>query len=1025
MKGKGLIRFFLALMVIVTLYQFLLVVPANWVENDAEEYAEQVASSLEGEDAEEARKAARVKYLDSMNSEVAFRIPLIKNFTYQELKRNQLALGLDLKGGMSMVLQVDLREFIETLANNSTDETFDTALKNAVAAQTEANDDLITLFADEWSEIKGDKKLSSIFSASQQMREEVNVESTDAEVIRVLRSKADETVQLTFNMLKERIDKFGVSQPNISLDEGRDMILIELPGVDNPARARSLVESAAKLEFWHALRNVDQNSIVLLRLQEADNELKRLEGDTTETEVRIDTTYALNEDGTPNTDVIERIDTIELDANQVAGPLFSILAPNPPSAQLPLEDQSPIIGYAERNNMERINEMLEREEVKRIMPSNIKLLWGYKPIEDQATGRATKTYALYAINTKNRTTAPIEGDRVVSARQDFDPQANEVQVTLRFDNRGGQVWGQMTTEAAQDSKRPIAIVLDDRVASAPRVLGPITGGNTSISGNFSVAEATDLANVLQIGKLPAKPVIVQEAIVGPTLGADNISRSINSLMIGFVIVLLFMIAYYARGGVVSIIALLANLFFVFGALASIGTVLTLPGIAGIVLTIGMAVDANVIIYERIREELREGKSMLLAIRDGFQNSYSAIIDANVTTILTAIILFYFGLGPIKGFATVLIVGVISSVFSAVLVGRLMIDWWTNDRGNNMSFSMGWSENVFSNLNIDWLGKRKITYVISGVVILAGIVSMFTRGFDLGVDFKGGYTYTVEFDQDMEASTLRNALTAKFDNSEPVVKAFDADNTYSITTDYLVNETGTEAQERVLTALYEGVNEVTSANIALEDFRDPDGSGTHVIQEQKVGATIADDIVTSSYYATIFSLIMIALYIFIRFRRIPFSVGAIVALFHDVLVTLSVFTLLHGILPFNMEIDQTFIAALLTVVGYSINDTVVVFDRIREYMGTYVGRSKEEIINMAVNSTISRTIITSLTTLFVVAILLFFGGSSIKGFAFALFVGIIVGTYSSVFVATPVVNDMTEDLQAKTTEKTKRFSKAVR
>ncbi|MDX1406831.1 MAG: protein translocase subunit SecD, partial [Saprospiraceae bacterium] len=620
---------------------------------------------------------------------------------------------------------------------------------------------------------------------------------------------------------------------------------------------------------------------------------------------------------------------------------------------------------------------------------------------------------------------PLEGDLVVSASSDPNPTTGEVEVTLSMNNLGAKIWADMTTKAAQDNEREIAIALDDEVVSAPGVREPITQGRSSISGGFTVQEGKDLANILEIGKLPAKTQIIQESLVGPSLGHENIQKSLRSLLIGLALVLLFMVFYYGTAGIVSIIALFANLFFIFGGLASFGTVLTIPGIAGIVLTIGMAVDANVIIYERVREELRDGKSLRLAIEDGFRQSYSAIIDANVTTILVAIILAYFGLGPIKGFAVVLIIGVLSSLFTAVLLGRLMIDTWTRKEGRTMSFWTAPTRNVLANLNIDWLSKRRIGYLVSGLIIAAGIVSFATRGFELGVDFKGGYSYNIEFERtkDIDVDGLRSTLTDVFE-SVPVVKAVDSENTFNVTTSYLINETDDTAPDRVLQTLYEGIVSYTGVDIDAEEFKKTDGRGTHVTSSSRVGPTIADDIKKSSVEATIFALLFIFIYIFIRFSKWQYSLGAVAALFHDTLIVLGVFSLLHGVLPFSLEIDQAFIAALLTVIGYSINDTVVVFDRIREFTGLYSGKGKKEVINMAINSTVSRTIITSLTTLFVVSILLMFGGSSIKGFAFALVIGILVGTYSSIFVATPVMSDLTGDIHPKDTKKARSFSKAA-
>ena len=622
---------------------------------------------------------------------------------------------------------------------------------------------------------------------------------------------------------------------------------------------------------------------------------------------------------------------------------------------------------------------------------------------------------LYGVKVPFGGEAPLTGENVESAASSPNPQSGEMEVTLVMDTKGASKWANITEIAANNGNREIAIVLDNEVASAPRVNEAITGGRSSISGNFSIQEAKDLASILQVGKLPATVEIIQDNVIGPSLGEENIARSVKALLIGFALVLLFMIAYYSTGGVVSILSLLLNLFFIFGVLAQFGTVLTLPGIAGIVLTIGMAVDANVIIYERIREELNLGKSVKNAISDGFANSYSAIIDANVTTFLTAMVLAYFGLGPIKGFAVVLMVGVVSSIFTAVLVGRLMIEQWMKG-GRSMSFASGFSKNAFTGLTIDWLGKRKRAYIFSAVIILGGIASMAVRGFDLGIDFKGGYAYNVEFAKEVNADDIREALTASFGDA-PVVKAVDTRNTYNIVTSYLIESTEDNAEEKVMEALHKGI--ATLDQVSLEDFRDIEATGnTHIVSSSKVGPTIADDIAKSSYKAGLFALAIIFLYLLLRFSKWEFSVGAISALFHDVLVTLGIFSIGWGLFPWSMEIDQAFIAAILTVIGYSINDTVVVFDRIREYTNTYTGKSKEEVINLAINSTVSRTVITSLTTLFVVLILFIFGGGSIKGFSFALLIGVLVGTYSSIFVATPILSDLLKNksLSAKTAKK---------
>ena len=1022
MQGKGIVKFFLVVMTLVTLLQYLYILPTQKVEKAADAYANSVANPEDGTEARTAFKAARTAFLDSMSTEEVFKIPLLKSFTYQELKSRQLAFGLDLKGGMSVVLQVDLRDLIRALANDSKDPTFLEALEKASQAQRSAQSDYVTLFVDAFRGLaNGEKRLAPIFARNEALRDEINFETSDGEVERIIRTQANETVERTFNLLKERIDKLGVTQPNVSLDASRDLIIVELPGIDNPERARTILQAAAKLEFWNVYRISDAG--VQQAFISANDKLSRTLGTEEDIEpeiLRIDTTYATDSLGNQLAE-IARLDTIYNTINVNRGPLFDLFTLNT-TGQAGLA----VMGSAEKNKRNRIDTLLSRPEIKSLFPRDMKLLWGQDPIKDFETGELTNLYELYAIRLERGTDkAPLSGEVVTDARETPDPQTNQVAVSLNMNNQGAKIWGQMTTKAAQDNNREVAVVLDDEVVSAPRVINPITAGSTQITGNFTLQEAKDLSNILKIGQLPAETKIIQEALVGPSLGQENINKSRMALIVGFLSLLVFMVLYYGGGGVVAIIALFLNMFFIFGALASYGTVLTLPGIAGIILTIGMAVDANVIIFERIREELREGKSLLMAVADGFQHSYSAIIDANVTTILTAIVLAWFGIGPIRGFAVVLIIGVLASLFTAVLVGRMTIEWWTKP-GRNLAFHTPLFKDAFANLKIDWLSKRKIAYVISGAILILGIGSFFMRGFELGVDFKGGYSYNVTFDsnQEVDIANLRSSLTDAFEGSTPIVKAVDTENTFNVVTDYLVDDESDEASENVMAKLYEGVNAAVGGNIAADEFKDADGKGTHVTSFSKVGPTIADDIKSSAYKATIFALLLIFLYIFIRFSKWQYSLGAVAALFHDTLIVLSVFSLFHGILPFSLEIDQTFIAAILTVIGYSINDTVVVFDRIREFFNLYTKKSKEEVINMAINSTVSRTVITSLTTLFVVAVLFFFGGTSIKGFAFALLLGIIVGTYSSIFVATPIMSDFTKDLQPKERKKKASFSKAA-
>jgi len=1022
MQGKGIIKLFFWLLLVVTVLQFFFMYPTRKAERAAEEYAEQVASKYSGvEEASDAKKTARLAYLDSISSEKIFSIPFFKDFTYDELKNRQLAYGLDLKGGMSAVLQVDLKDLLINLSNSSRDENFRAALEEADQAQENSQSDYISLFSKAYNNIGTDKKLSTIFMRNPGLRDEINANTTDGEVARILREKADETVNLTFMRLKQRIDKLGVTQPNVSLDASRDLITVEMPGIENPERARKMLVSAAKLEFWNTYRLSDNNGAVANAITQIDKKLKELDGGVEEVVAEFDTTWTqtLDDLGNPTGDSTFVTVPKQLDPFAQAGPLLSLLQMQP-------RYSDNVLGMAEKNKKSAIDEMLARPEVQGMLPSDLKLLWSNKAVSLQGIEEESDIddmYQLYMIKMDpGKERAPLTGDVIVDASQGPNPNG-QIAVNLRMDANGTRTWGEMTTAAAQNGAREIAIVLDDEVVSAPRVNSAITGGSSEITGSFSVQEASDLASILEVGKLPAKTTIVQESNVGPSLGKKNINSSMMALGIGFSMLLLFMILYYGGAGIVAIIALLLNLFFIFGALASFGTVLTLPGIAGIILTIGMAVDANVIIFERVREELRAGKSTLAAIADGFKNSYSAIIDANVTTILVAMILAYFGMGPIKGFAVVLIIGVLCSLFTAVLLGKMVIDWWTG-RGNDLSFWTPPFKNTMANLNIDWIGKRKYAYMFSSFIILAGLVSMFARGFDFGVDFKGGYSYDVVFadDVNVESETLRNGL-ANYFGSAPVVKSVDTKNTYNIVTDYRINETGENVANEVASKLYEGVAALTGIKTPLERFVLTDSQGTHIARSSKIGPTIADDIKKSSIYAGIFALLLIFLYIFIRFNRWQFSLGAVAALFHDSLVVLGLFSLLHNIVPFALEVDQAFIAAILTVIAYSINDTVVVFDRIREYLGIYSNKSTDEVLNLAINSTVSRTVITSVTTLVVVLTLFIFGGGSIKGFAFALIIGILVGTYSSIFVATPIVRDLSKDLKPKVTAKKSSFSRA--
>jgi SecD/SecF fusion protein len=998
MQGKGFIKFFLVAFAVVSVIQLLFMFPTWNVERKAENFA--ASNCADG--SATCLRLQKAAYLDSISSETIFRIPLLKSYTYQELKGSQLGFGLDLKGGMSVLLQVDLRDFLRAMAGSldTENKTLEDAITRANELQKNAQTDYITLFAQAWKEKSGGAALATLFKRNESLKNEVNASTSDAQVVALLRREADLTVGRTYEMLKKRIDKLGVVGPTVSLDKGRDIILVELPGIENPQRAREFLQSAAKLEFWNVYRVTD--GAMGTAFAAANDKLKKLgSGETTAPTIKIDSSQ-VDSAGNKIMDTIEvaetnPTDTSKVDPTSTTGPLFDIFTPNNGTRG------AAVMGLAEKNKQDDVMQMLNRPEVRSLFPNDVMFLWSRKPAKDDKGVEMTNTYELYAIKKEpGKNTAPLEGDRVTDASASPNPTTGELSISLRMDGEGARTWGIMTGKAANDGNREIAIVLDSDVVSAPMVQNPILTGSSEITGNFSLEEANDIASILEIGKLPAGTKIIQESLVGPSLGEENINTSMLALFGGFLLVLAFMIFYYGGGGIISIIVLFLNVVFLLGTVSSIGTVLTLPGIAGIVLTIGMAVDANVIIYERIREELREGKSLQVAIREGYRHSYSAIIDGNLTTLLTAFILAIFGLGPIKGFAVILIWGLIFTFFTAVLVSRLIIEWWVG-KGKNITFWTEPTKNSLANLNVDWMGKRKMFYGVSLAITLLGIVSFFTRGFDLGVDFKGGYSYNVTFSQPTEAQAIRQALAGPLE-SEPVVKAVDTENTFNILTEYRVNDEGDKVQDEVTAKLLEGLGSLAGGATA-EEFKNPDSKGTHIISSSKVGPTVADDLRNSAWKAVIFGLLVIFLYILVRFSKWQYSLGAVIATFHDAFVVISLFSLLHGLLPFPMEIDQAFIAAILTIIGYSVNDTVIVYDRIREYTTKFPEMSTYDLINKAINKTMSRTLLTSMTTLFTVLILWIFGSGSIKGFAFALVVGIVVGTYSSIFIASPVMADL--------------------
>jgi SecD/SecF fusion protein len=1037
MQARGLIITFVTALIMVCAYQLLFTFSANRVEAAAEAYAK---AKVLGENKEmvvpsglnptaqaafidsvsrELRFTKNV-YLDSVSNETALNLGFAK-FNYNEVKSKQISLGLDLQGGMSVVLQVSLEDLIKSMANNSQDPTFLKALENAKKRQSESQDNFVAIFGEEFKKLDSGAKLAAIF-ATPENKDKINFNSTNEQVLAVLKQESAGAVERTFNIIRSRIDEFGVTQPNINLQETTGRIIVELPGVDNAERARNLLQATAQLEFWETWDNqevfnyfVSANDVLVTVLSTETTEstdtnavvttdstivagsdsLSLTETTTTDTSLAATDTSDLNNLLSDSKEGVK--DSLTSDAEiEKKFPLFSngsILMPatgQDENGQFTVM-QGPVVGYAFAQNRSKINDYLALEKVRAVFPKNIKFAWGSSPV-----GTSGNIYALYALKTKpNDDKAALEGDAIVDARQDFDSNGKP-DVDMTMNSEGAKIWRRLTKENIGKS---VAVVLDNVVYTAPTVQGEIGGGRSQITGNFTVKEAKDLANIIKAGKLPAPAQIVEEEVVGPSLGKESIRAGLFSLALGFGIVVLFMIFYYTSGGVLANLSLFLNMFLIMGVLASFQASLTLPGMAGIVLTIGMAVDANVIIFERIREELSKGKSLRLAVSDGFSNSYSAIIDSNVTSLITGLILLVIGLGPVKGFATVFVIGLFTSFITAVLVSRIFFEWYLSKKERNVSFGTNFSNNLFSNFNFKFVEKRKIAYVISGTLTLVGIASIATRGFDLGVDFEGGRTYVIRFDKEVSANELTASLTKEFGKA-PLVRTYGGGNQVKITTAYRISETDMAIDSIVETKVYNGVKSFYNNAPDIDDFK-----ANYRLSSMKVGPTIADDIKSSSLLASLLSLLGIFIYLAIRFRRWEFGVGAIVATVHDVFMIFTLFSLLKGLLPFSTEIDQALIAAVLTIIGYSVNDTVIVFDRVREFLNLHPTKSLTENVNGALNTTLSRTTMTSFTTLLVVLVLFIFGGEAIRGFSFALLVGIVVGTYSSIFIASPIVVDL--------------------
>jgi len=975
MKNKNTIILLTVVVTALCLYYLSITFFSRGIQSDAIEYAKDSSGIVD-----QPKKQA---YLDSIWMEPVLNI-FGAEFTYKDIKEIELNLGLDLQGGMHVTLEVSPVEIIKGLSANSQNADFLQAIELARQRQVNSQATFTTLFEEAYNEVSDNGQLSRIF-ANAANRGRVSFESTNAEVMEMINEEVELSIDRAFQILRTRVDRFGTSQPNIQRLQGTGRIQIELPGVDNPARVRKLLSGVAKLEFWEVHEPQEIGQV----LSGINSELLKIENAEKEAMASANSQSTESEAGNSLEVQLAQTDSTATDSTS--------LETSGVSSFIALQQQGPTFGfYYNLADTSKINRALSNERIQRLIPANLDFKWGVKPEEN------TELLQLFPIRIARGGEAPLTGEVITDARQSLDDRARPA-VSMNMNAIGAKKWKNIT---GQNINRRIAVVLDNYVYSAPNVNQEIPNGSSIISGDFSVEEAQDLANILKAGSLPAPTRIVEEAVVGPTLGIEAQKQGVTSILAGLVIVVLFMIAYYAKGGVVANVALLFNIFFILGILANLNAALTLPGIAGIVLTIGMSIDANVLIFERIREELRNDVPLLQAINSGYKKAYSSIIDANVTTFLTGLILYFLGQGPVKGFAITLMIGIICSFFSAVFITRVIVTWMTK-KGNesNMSFETGLAKGKLQNLNIDFLGKRRLAYLISTIVIVVGIASLATSGLRLGVDFKGGRSYVVQFDQPMVASDVKTSLSGgAFSESGVEVKEYNASNVLKITTSYLVEQESQEADDQVRGALVDGLTQATGKTFVDGTLDLGDGQFT-ITGSSKVGATIADDIKNSSIKAFGLSIVAIFLYILIRFRRWQFSLGAILALIHDSVIVLSAFAI-AGVFGISFEIDQVFIAALLTIIGYSINDTVVVFDRIRENLQLKGSKDLIGTFNESINSTISRTLITSMTTFIVVLVLFLFGGEVLRGFSFALLIGILVGTYSSVFIATPTVVDLT-------------------
>ncbi len=1016
MQNRGILKVLVIALIISAAYVLSFTFVAKNVENKADDYA----AAYDIERQEEARQT----FLDSMKTQTVYNLGVVK-FTYGQVKEKEINLGLDLKGGMNVLLEISPEDIVRALSDYNQDNIFNQALAEAHGE----TGDYVDNFEKVYVRLTGGGQLIDIFNTPDVITSRaLSLGASNAEVTTYLKAQVESAIDNSYMILSKRIDRFGITQPNIQKVKNSGRILVELPGVKEPERVRKLLQGTASLEFWMTYDNarvapvlVEIDRLLAAKLEaetssatdagQAVTETETVEGEAAGTvETETDESETSPEEGVLSQLGADTPDGLSQEVLRARNPLLSRL-------QIEANGASPIVGHAESYNIPMIDEFLAMPEVRALIPRDMILLWGVKPIVDPQTKRETTIYELYAMRDRSGKGQPdLDGGAITDARADISP-LGESEVSMSMNSEGSDTWERMTRDAldinnhAAGFTKCIAVVLDSTVYSAPGVINVISGGQSRITGNFSMQEATDLANVLKSGKLPAPARIKQEAVVGPTLGAESINASMTSFVLAFILVLIYMILFYNRAGVVASVALICNLFLLFGVLVSWGAVLTLPGIAGIVLTMGMAVDANVLIYERIKEELRAGKALGAAVQAGYKNAMSAILDSNITTMLTGIILFWFGTGPVQGFATTLIIGIITSLFTSIFISRLLFEARLN-KGKNITFSNKLTENFLTNTKFDFLGKRKTFYILSLILVVIGIASLAKNGLNPGVDFTGGRSYVVRFDQPVNVEDVRVALNNVFatvDGDASSVSAsvteYDRVDQVRIVTQYLIGDESNEASEKVVDILYRALNPLYSNQLTPAEFSTTSTNINGIISVDTVEASVAREIVINAIWAVALALLGIGLYILLRFRRWQYGAGSVVALAHDVLLTIGVYSLFWQIMPFDMEINQAFIAAILTIIGYSINDKVVIFDRIREYQTLYPKRSVRDNINNAINSTLARTINTSCTTFVTLLAIFLFGGGVIRGFVFALLFGIIVGTYSSIFTATPVAYDL--------------------